>query len=71
MLFDEEKCTIVKEGKDGTMYKHIIGKCVEGKLYCVGVPSSETAFYISYKSTSAVSKDMWHYRLGHLNKTRC
>ena len=38
VMFDEEKCIVMKEDKDKIMREYVIGKCIGGKLYCVGVP---------------------------------
>ena len=66
VLFDKEKCVVLKNDVNGNSIEHTIGRCVDGKLYCVGVPSSSESAY--FTSTDEASKDIWHYRLGHLNK---
>ena len=54
--------TVVR--KDEKSYT--IGHCVNGKLYRVGIPDS-AYFTSSGFSAGAVSKEVWHLRLGHLN----
>ena len=62
--FDAEKCVVVKNNKH-----YNIGH-KKGKLYCVGSPqySVDSACFSSNTSESNASKDMWHWRFGHLNK---
>ena len=65
VIFDDEKCIVMKEDKNKNMKEYVIGRCIGGKLYCVGSPHpTDSAFFTS----TPVSKDIWHYRLGHLNR---
>ena len=62
--FDKYKCVVVKDN-----HQHVIGHCVNGRLYQVGVPDTDDAAYFTTSGmrASAVAKQTWHFRLGHLN----
>ena len=58
VYFDKERCIVLKNDKYIT-----IGHSVNGKLYKVNTQHE----YATYSST-ALSCELWHYRLGHLNQ---
>ena len=60
IYFDKDKCFVRKDGRE-----FVIGSLVRNKLYTVN--TSEYA-QISAANT-ALSLEIWHRRLGHLNHT--
>ena len=55
--FDEQRCTVSKEGKNIT-----IGNIVDGKLYRVN-----TSEFDNVATSSTPDLDVWHCRFGYLN----
>ena len=71
VLFDKDNCHVIKDDE-----KHTIGTVRDGKLYKVNCPivakqeaeigELEATEYANVTET-AVSRSVWHSRLGHLN----
>ena len=63
VLFDKEKCHIIKEDE-----KHTIGRVKDGKLYKVNSPIPiRNNEFANVSKEEKLSRETWHRRLGHLN----
>ena len=64
VLFDKEKCLVIKDDE-----VHTIGRVKDGKLYKVNSPAicNEFANVSKEEHLPHLTRELWHCRLGHLN----